>query len=76
MTPFDACVEPQRKRLTYEKSVLDLIKFVFDIKRLFMSLSDMSDWNFIDEIFVFSQCINTLILINFFIEKILCESSM
>lgn len=43
------CVVLQLKRFVYEKSVLDLIKFVSNIKRIFLRISDS---NFIDFIFV------------------------
>ena len=56
MTPFDACVVPQLKHFDYKVSAVDLIKFVSNMKRNIIGISDL---NLFDEIVVFH---NALIL--------------
>ena len=50
VTPFDACVVPQLKYFDYKVSASDLIKFVSNMKRKFIRISDL---NLFDEIFFF-----------------------
>ena len=42
MTPFDACVLPQLKRFDYKVSAVDLIKFVSNMKRNIIGISDLN----------------------------------